>query len=75
MSDYIDFYELPEIQYVCIDEAHCISEWSHNFRTSYLKLYENLKAKLERLPPILALTATSTYNTSVSMCKILGIKK
>lgn len=29
---------LPPVAFVCIDEAHCISEWSHNFRPSYLRV-------------------------------------
>jgi len=29
---------LPPIAFACIDEAHCLSEWSHNFRPSYLKV-------------------------------------
>ena len=30
--------KLPPIAFACIDEAHCLSEWSHNFRPSYLRL-------------------------------------
>ncbi|WP_102345736.1 RecQ family ATP-dependent DNA helicase [Bacillus sp. Marseille-P3661] len=41
-----------------IDEAHCISQWGHEFRTDYLKLYE-VKNRLGN-PPCLALTATAT---------------
>ena len=30
--------QLPQIAFACIDEAHCVSEWSHNFRPSYLRV-------------------------------------
>lgn len=32
--------DLPPVAFACIDEAHCISEWSHNFRPSYLRVYK-----------------------------------
>lgn len=54
--------DLPPIAFVCIDEAHCVSQWSHNFRPSYLMvcrvLYEKLKVKT-----VLGLTATATLST------------
>ena len=31
---------MPPIAFACIDEAHCLSEWSHNFRPSYLRLHQ-----------------------------------
>ena len=32
------FNKIPPISFACIDEAHCLSEWSHNFRPSYLRV-------------------------------------
>ena len=56
-----------------IDEAHCISEWGHNFRPDYLKLARFASAcKTERL---LALTATATPRVAEDICKGFGITR
>ena len=54
-----------------VDEAHCISEWGHNFRPDYLKLSETAKElAVER---ILALTATATPTVVKDICQAFGI--
>lgn len=63
----------PPINFVCIDEVHCVSEWSHNFRTSYLIIDSLLKNKLGS-PTILGLTATATQQTQLSICEKLKIQ-
>lgn len=64
--------ELPPIAFACIDEAHCISQWSHNFRPSYLMVCRVLREKL-RVKTILALTATATKSTAESIVDHIGI--
>ena len=49
-----------EISMVCVDEVHCASEWSHNFRPAYLVLHEMIKEKLGPKTRVIGLTATAT---------------
>ncbi len=59
---------------VCVDEAHCYSQWSHNFRPAYLKLFDIVKKKV-RNPLLLGLTATATKQTKAEICDALFISK
>eukprot|EP00434_Breviolum_minutum_P029317 symbB.v1.2.025930.t2/scaffold2553.1/size78617/4 len=63
---------LPPIALACIDEAHCVSEWSHNFRPEYMRLNEYLQGAL-KAKRVLALTATATKPTVQSVCDILNL--
>ena len=60
-----------DISLMVIDEAHCISEWGHNFRPDYLKLAE--VAKQFGNPRVLALTATATPQVSADICSAFSI--
>ncbi len=62
------------IAFVAIDEAHCISQWGHDFRPSYLELADTLK-NLSPRPAIVALTATATPQVAQDICQILAIPK
>jgi ATP-dependent DNA helicase RecQ len=61
------------IDFVVIDEAHCISEWGHDFRPAYLSL--GLAVKTLGSPPVLALTATATPEVTADIEKQLDLGK
>ncbi|WP_286197905.1 DNA helicase RecQ [Bacillus sp. ISL-34] len=61
-----------DISMVAIDEAHCISQWGHDFRPSYLKIKTLLK-NMPSAPTVLALTATATPHVTDDICQSLGI--
>lgn len=58
---------------MAIDEAHCISEWGHNFRPDYLKLAD--LARTLRVERVLALTATATPSVAADICRQFEIEK
>ena len=59
---------------ICVDEIHCASEWSHNFRPTYLMLHQMIKEKLGKNTRILGLTATATRSTQKHICSLFDIK-
>jgi len=62
-----------DINFVVIDEAHCISEWGHDFRPAYLSLGAAIKTLGS--PPLLALTATATSEVIADIEKQLDLGK
>ncbi|MBS4195971.1 DNA helicase RecQ [Lederbergia citri] len=62
------------ISFLAIDEAHCISQWGHDFRPSYLQT-KNLVNQIKPKPVILALTATATPQVQNDICDLLHIDK
>jgi hypothetical protein len=62
---------LPPVSLLCVDEAHCASQWSHNFRPSYMRLRGMLS--LLRPESVLALTATASPLVLKDVSSILGI--
>ena len=63
--------ERMQISLMVVDEAHCISEWGHNFRPDYLKL--PIYQKSFNIPHVLLLTATATPAVARDMCDKFGI--
>ncbi|KAM9167088.1 LOW QUALITY PROTEIN: ATP-dependent DNA helicase Q4, partial [Mergus octosetaceus] len=64
--------QLPPVAFACIDEAHCVSQWSHNFRPSYLRLCKVLRDRLG-VRCFLGLTATATPATARDVAAHLGV--
>ena len=61
------------VSLLAVDEAHCISEWGHDFRPHYRRL-GRLRAALGT-PPTIALTATATPETRADICTVLGLSR
>lgn len=70
-EEYIDFLKKQTISFVAIDEAHCISEWGHDFRPEYRNL-RNIISKIDDVP-IIGLTATATPKVQEDILKTLGM--
>ena len=68
----IDFFKSIHISFLAIDEAHCISEWGHDFRPEYRNLRLILEQFNQRVP-IIALTATATPKVQEDIMKNLKI--
>ncbi|MET6990202.1 RecQ family ATP-dependent DNA helicase [Sediminicola arcticus] len=71
-EEYVDFLQSVKVSFVAVDEAHCISEWGHDFRPEYRNL-RTIIARLGDNIPIIGLTATATPKVQEDIIKNLGI--
>lgn len=69
----LDFFRDLEISFIAVDEAHCISEWGHDFRPEYRRLKEMIDQINPELP-IIALTATATPKVQSDIVKNLVLR-
>ncbi|MFF1289578.1 DNA helicase RecQ [Bacillus thuringiensis] len=72
--EFVDQLIDMEIPMIAIDEAHCISQWGHDFRPSYLHIHRILDYLPEK-PLVLALTATATPQVREDICNTLEINQ
>ena len=70
-EDNVEFLQSVKISFYAIDEAHCISEWGHDFRPEY----RNIRPTIQKIgnAPVIALTATATDKVRADIKKNLGI--
>lgn len=69
---FLDLLQDMPVSLVAVDEAHCISQWGHDFRPSYLRIKE-LMERIPGNPVMLALTATATPQVKNDICFLLDI--
>ena len=73
-EDNIEFFKSLTISFFAVDEAHCISEWGHDFRPEYRRLKEVMD-QINPKVPIIGLTATATPKVQSDILKNLGLRK
>ncbi|AXT50799.1 ATP-dependent DNA helicase RecQ [Aquimarina sp. BL5] len=71
-EEYVDFLKEQKISFLAVDEAHCISEWGHDFRPEYRNLKNIIKRIGENIP-IIGLTATATPKVQEDILKNLAM--
>ena len=72
-EDYVDFLKSPgvKVSFYAVDEAHCISEWGHDFRPEYRRIRPIINEIGKA--PVIALTATATDKVRIDIKKSLGM--
>lgn len=72
-TEFLAFAMHMEISMVCIDEAHCVSQWGQDFRPSYLRIVEFI-SQLQTRPIVSAFTATATSDVREDIIRILKLE-
>src|SRR6218665_3791060 len=70
----VDIFKEVKVSFVAVDEAHCISEWGHDFRPEYRRIREIVEI-IDQDFPIMALTATATPKVQSDIVKTLQLQK
>ncbi|MBU5225230.1 DNA helicase RecQ [Clostridium senegalense] len=73
-QDFITLISNVNVPFIAIDEAHCVSQWGHDFRSSYTKINEFINL-LKTRPTVAAFTATATEEVKNDMVKLLHLNK
>lgn len=74
MPSFIAFAQRANISLLAVDEAHCVSQWGHDFRPSYLHIAAFIE-KLPKRPPVAAFTATATRQVRSDVIRLLQLQE
>jgi ATP-dependent DNA helicase RecQ len=69
---FMEYFSLININLVAVDEAHCVSQWGYDFRPPYLRI-ASIRTSLKNVP-VLALTASATFEVQNDICDKLSFK-
>lgn len=72
-EDFVEIFEKLPVALFAIDEAHCVSQWGHDFRPDYMKLRERI-SRMRPRPMVIACTATATPEVKDDIIVQLGLK-
>jgi ATP-dependent DNA helicase RecQ len=72
-AENLELFRDLQISFFAVDEAHCISEWGHDFRPEYRRLREMMD-QINEKAPVIALTATATPKVQSDIVKNLGLR-
>lgn len=73
-TEFISLCEKIDISMVCVDEAHCVSHWGHDFRPSYLHI-KKFVSNLAKRPVVTAFTATATKRVRDDITELIGLNE
>src|SRR5690606_1918113 len=73
-EEYLNFFQKIDVSLVAVDEAHCISEWGHDFRPEYRKIKQMVDTIGDDIP-LVALTATATPKVQSDIVRNLDLKE
>lgn len=73
-TEFVSLCQKIDISMICIDEAHCVSHWGHDFRPSYLHIKDFI-LNLSKRPVITAFTATATKRVRDDITELIGLDK
>ena len=71
-TEFISLCQNIDISMVCVDEAHCVSHWGHDFRPSYLQI-KGFISNLQKRPVVTAFTATATKMVRDDITELIGL--
>lgn len=73
-ESFVRFCRRLDISMVCVDEAHCVSQWGHDFRPAYLTIRKFI-SKLRKRPVVSAFTATATNRVRQDIISLIGLEE